>query len=175
MREYKLYINGEFVEAESKQTFDSINPFDQQVVAKVARAGIVDAQGAIRAARDAFDNGPWRWMPHGERSVLLKAVSDKINERAKELIALEVDYSGSTVRKAKEDIFLSARCMNYYSKLAATELIENVEGLTKPGFSQNLLVREPIGVVAAIIPWNFPLKMAIWKLGPALAAGNTLV
>jgi acyl-CoA reductase-like NAD-dependent aldehyde dehydrogenase len=65
--------------------------------------------------------------------------------------------------------------MNYYSKLAANELIENVEGLTKPGFSQNLLVREPIGVVAAIIPWNFPLKMAVWKLGPALAAGNTLV
>ena len=175
MREYKLYINGEFVEAESKQTFDSINPFDQQVVAKVARAGIVDAQGAIRAARDAFDNGPWRRMPHGERSVLLKAVSDKINERAKELIALEVDDSGSTVRKAKEDIFLSARCMNYYSKLAAIELTENVEGLTKPGFSQNLLIREPIGVVAAIIPWNFPLKMAVWKLGPALADGNTLV
>ena len=175
MREYKLYINGEFVEAESKQTFDSINPFNQQVVAKVARAGVVDARGAIRAAREAFDNGPWRRMSHSERSVLLKAVSDKINERAKELIALEVEDSGSTVRKAKEDIFLSARCMNYYSKLAANELIENVEGLTKPGFSQNLLVREPIGVVAAIIPWNFPLKMAIWKLGPALAAGNTLV
>jgi acyl-CoA reductase-like NAD-dependent aldehyde dehydrogenase len=175
MREYALYINGEFVEAESKQTFDSINPINQQVVAKVARAGVVDAQGAIRVAREAFDNGPWRRMSHGERSVLLNAVSDKINERAKELIALEVEDSGSTVRKAKEDISLSARCMNYYSKLAANELIENVEGLTKPGFSQNLLVREPIGVVAAIIPWNFPLKMAIWKLGPVLAAGNTLV
>ena len=114
-------------------------------------------------------------VAYAERSALLKAVSDKINERAKELIALEVDDSGSTVRKAKEDIFLSARCMNYYSKLAANDLTENVEGLTKPGFSQNLLLREPIGVVAAIIPWNFPLKMAVWKLGPALAAGNTVV
>ncbi|MGA7160183.1 MAG: aldehyde dehydrogenase family protein [Bacteroidota bacterium] len=175
MREYRLYINGEFVDAESKQTFDSIDPFNRQVVASVARGGVIDAQKAIRAARNAFDNGPWARMPRGERSNLLKAVSDKINEKAKDLIALEVQDSGSTVRKAKEDIFLSARCMNYFSKLAAADLTENVEGLSKPGFSQNLLIREPIGVVAAIIPWNFPLKMAVWKLGPALAAGNTLV
>ena len=175
MREYKLYINGEFVDAESKQTFNSINPFNQQIVARAARAGIFDAQKAIRAAREAFDNGPWRRMPRNERSAFLKGVSDKINERAKELVALEVDDSGSTIRKAKEDIFLSARCMNYYSKIAANELSENVEGLSKPGFSQNILVREPLGVSAAIIPWNFPLKMAVWKLGPALAAGNTIV
>ena len=83
MREYRLYINGEFVDAESKQTFDSINPFNQQVVAKVARAGVIDAQRAISAARDAFDNGPWRRMPRSERSALLKAVSDKINETSK--------------------------------------------------------------------------------------------
>jgi len=175
MREYKLYINGEFVDAESTLTFESINPFDQHVVAKVARAGVIDAQKAIRAARNAFDNGPWRRMPNSERSGLLKGISDKINEKAKELIGLEVDDSGSTVRKAKEDIFLSARCMNYYSKLAANEFSENVDGLSKPGFSQNILVHEPIGVAAAIIPWNFPLKMAVWKLGPALAAGNTIV
>jgi len=79
------------------------------------------------------------------------------------------------VRKAKEDIFLSARCMNYYSKLAANDLTENVEGLSKPRFFRNILVREPIGIAAAIIQWNFPLEMAVWKLGPALAAGNTLV
>jgi aldehyde dehydrogenase (NAD+) len=175
MREYKLYINGEFVDAESKLTFDSINPFNQRVVATAARAGVSDAQRAIRAARNAFDNGPWRRMPNSERSGLLKRVSDKINEKAKELIALEVDDSGSTVRKAKEDVFLSARCMNYYSKLATNDFSENVEGLSKPGFSQNILVHEPIGVAAAIIPWNFPLKMAVWKLGPALAAGNTIV
>jgi acyl-CoA reductase-like NAD-dependent aldehyde dehydrogenase len=65
--------------------------------------------------------------------------------------------------------------MYYFSKLAALDLSEPVDGLNKPGFSKNLLVREPIGVVGAIIPWNFPLKMAVWKLGPALAAGNTLV
>lgn len=175
MREYQLYINGEFTESASRQTFESINPFNREVVAKVARGGIVDAQRAIRSAREAFDSGPWSRMSYSDRSALLKAVSDKINERSKELIALEVEDSGSTVRKAKEDIFLSARCMNYFSKLAAVEFTENIEGLTKAGFSQNLLLHEPVGVVSAIIPWNFPLKMAVWKLGPALAAGNTIV
>jgi aldehyde dehydrogenase (NAD+) len=114
-------------------------------------------------------------MSGQERAALIKAISDKINERAKDLASLEVADSGSTIRKAKEDVFLSARSMNYFSKLAVLDLTEPVEGLGKPGFSENILVREPIGVVAAIIPWNFPLKMAVWKLGPALAAGNTVI
>ena len=175
MHEYQLYINGEFVESKSNQTFDSINPFDQTVVARVARAGVEDARRAVDAARKAFDEGPWPGMSREERSALLKAVSDKVNGRQKELVGLEVDDSGSTVRKAKEDIYLSARNMYYFSKLAALDLMEPIQELSKPGFSQNFIVREPIGVVAAIIPWNFPLKMAIWKIGPALAAGNTVV
>jgi acyl-CoA reductase-like NAD-dependent aldehyde dehydrogenase len=175
VREYLLYINGEFVEAVSKQTFDSINPFSQEVVARVARAGQEDARRAIQAARKAFDEGPWTRMSKEERSALIKAVADKLNEKKSEFEQLEVADSGSTIRKAREDVYLSARAMNYFSKLASREMIEPIEGLSKPGFSQNLLVREPIGVVAAIIPWNFPLKMAIWKLGPALAAGNTVV
>jgi aldehyde dehydrogenase (NAD+) len=175
MLSYQLYINGEFADSASKQTFDSINPFNQEVVARVARANADDAKRAVAAARDAFDNGPWQRMPREERAALLKALSDKINERTNELIALEVADSGSTVRKAKEDVYLSARTMNFWSKMAATELTENIEGLSRPGVSQNLILREPIGVVGAIIPWNFPLKMAVWKLGPALAAGNTIV
>ena len=175
MREYQLYINGQFVESASKKTFESINPFDQSVIARISRPGVEDAKRAVEAARQAFDEGPWPRMTREERSVLLKAVSDKINERQKELIELEVEDSGSTVRKAKEDVYLSARSMNYFSKLAALELKEPIQELSKPGFSQNFIVREPIGVVAAIIPWNFPLKMAIWKIGPALAAGNTVV
>jgi len=171
----RLFIDGEFVDAASKTTFASINPFNSTVIASVARAGVQDAHAAVTAARKAFDEGPWPRMKREERSAILKAISDKINERQKELIALEVADSGSTVRKAKEDIYLSARNMNYFSKLAAADLTETIEGLNKPGFSQNLLVREPVGVVGAIIPWNFPLKMAIWKIGPALAAGNTVV
>lgn len=175
MLTYQLFINGEFVDSVSRQTFDSINPFNQEIVARVARANAEDAKRAIAAAREAFDNGPWSQMPKEERSAMIKAISDKINERQKELVALEVADSGSTIRKAKEDVYLSARNMNYFSKLAIVDLTETIEGLSKPGFSQNFIVREPVGVVGAIIPWNFPLKMAIWKLGPALAAGNTVV
>lgn len=175
MKEYQLYIGGEFVNSVSGQTFDSLNPYNQNVVANVARAGVEDVHHAVMAARKAFDDGRWTGLSNEKRSALLKAISDAINEKKNELELLEVEDSGSTIRKAKEDVYLSARSMNYFSKLAAMDLTTSIEGLSKPGFSQNLLVREPIGVVAAIIPWNFPLKMAVWKLGPALAAGNTVV
>ncbi|MEX1140481.1 MAG: aldehyde dehydrogenase family protein [Bacteroidota bacterium] len=175
MREYQLYIDGAFVPAVAGKTFESINPYNQEKVAVIARAEERDVAQAVSAARAAFETGPWLRMSGQERSALIKGISDKINERAKELASLEVADSGSTIRKAKEDIFLSARSMNYFSKLAALDLTEPVEGLGKPGFSENIIVREPIGVVAAIIPWNFPLKMAVWKLGPALAAGNTVI
>ncbi len=175
MKESLLYINGAFVPAADGRTFDSINPHDGQIVARTARAGVDDVNAAVAAARRAFDDGPWPRMSGNERSALIKSISDKINERTAELERLEIDESGSTVRKVRDDIKLSARAMYYFSKLAAGERTEPVEGLSKPGFSQNLIVREPVGVVAAIIPWNFPLKMAVWKLGPALAAGNTVV
>lgn len=175
MREYQLYIDGAFAPAAAGKTFESINPYNQETIAVIARAEERDVARAVAAARLAFESGPWTKMSGQERSALIKGISDKINERAKELVALEVADSGSTIRKAKEDIFLSARSMNYFSKLAAMDLTEPVEGLGKPGFSENIIVREPIGVVAAIIPWNFPLKMAVWKLGPALAAGNTVI
>jgi len=175
MREYQLYIGGEFVPSVSKETYVSINPWNQEPVARVARANAEDARRAIAAARKGFDAGPWPRMTKEERSALIKAVSDKINERKADLEKLEVDDSGSTMRKAKEDVFLSARAMNYFSKLAITENAAPVDGLSRPGFSRNILQREPVGVVGAITPWNFPLKMAVWKLGPALAAGNTVV
>ena len=175
MQSYQLYIGGRFVDSVTGKTFESINPFNQEPVARVAHAGVEDARRAIESARTAFDQGPWPTMNAAERSALLKKVSDAINARKSELEQLEVMDSGSTLRKAKEDVFLSARAMNYFSKLAALDQSEPIEGLSKPGFSQNLLAHEPIGVVSAIIPWNFPLKMAIWKLGPALAAGNTVV
>src|SRR5258708_5075138 len=91
---------------------------------------------------------------HCSHSSTGKSVSDKINERKNELEQLEVEDSGSAIRKAKEDIFLSARAMNYFSKLALMDLTEQVDGLSKPGFSRNVLLRGPVGVVAAITPWN---------------------
>ena len=175
MRDYSLYINGEFVPSLSGQKFDSINPYNQEIVARVDRANAEDGKKAIAAARKAFDNGPWPRMSRDERAALLKSVSDKLNERKSEFEQLEIEDSGSTLRKAKDDIYLSARAMSYFSKLAVLDPVAPLDALSKPGFSRNLLVHEPVGVVSAIIPWNFPLKMAIWKLGPALAAGNTVV
>ncbi len=175
MRNYQLFIGNKFVDAADGQTFQSVNPFNQEVIASLAKAGSTDARKAVESARSAFDSGPWPRMPRDERAKFLKAISDKINENARLLTDLEVADSGSTLKKAKEDIYLSARNMNGFSKLAQLDLEEQLDTVSKPGYSKNVLVHEPVGVVACIIPWNFPLKMAVWKLGPALAAGNTVV
>ena len=175
MEKYLLYINGEFRESSDNQTFYSVNPATEEVIAKISKATLKDTQDAITAARNAFDSGIWSELPREERSRIIKQIVDKINENAKKLTELEVMDSGSTIKKAGEDIFLSAKSLNYFSKMASVDLDENVEGLTKEGVSKNIIRREPMGVCALITPWNFPLKMAIWKLGPALAAGNTVI
>jgi acyl-CoA reductase-like NAD-dependent aldehyde dehydrogenase len=175
VREYRLFINDDFVEGSAGRTFPSLNPFNGEPVATFVRADAGDADRAVRAARAAFDRGDWPRMPREERSALLKKLSEKISAESALLVDLEVADSGSTLKKAKEDIFLSARNLSGFAKLALTDLTEQLDGVSRPGFSTNILIREPVGVVAAIIPWNFPLKMAIWKLGPALAAGNTVV
>lgn len=175
MEKYLLYINGEFRESSDGSTFDAVNPANGEVIAKVARATVKDAQDAADAARRAFDSGIWSDLPGEERGRIIKQIVDKINENAKKLSKLEVADSGSTIKKAGEDVFLSAKSLNFYSKLASVNLNEEVEGLSKPGVSKNIVRYEPIGVCALITPWNFPLKMAIWKLGPALAAGCTVI
>jgi aldehyde dehydrogenase (NAD+) len=175
VRTYQLFINNEFSDAAEKREFTTLNPFNQQATATFARAGAADVDRAVRAARTAFDGGPWPRMPREERAQFIKAIADKITENKKLLIELEVADSGSTLRKAGEDIYLSARNLASFAKLGVMDLDGELDGVSKAGFSKNLLLREPIGVVAAIIPWNFPLKMAIWKLGPALATGNTVV
>ena len=175
MENYLLYINGEFRESEDKQTFDAVNPANGEVIAKISSATVKDADAAVDAARKAFDSGVWSNLPGEERSRIIKQIVDKINENAKKLTELEVLDSGSTIRKAGEDVFLSAKSLNFFSKMASVDLNEDIAGLSKEGVSKNILRREPLGVCALITPWNFPLKMAIWKLGPALAAGNTVV
>ena len=175
MEKYLLYVNGELKESKDNSFFDAINPADGSVIAQVAKAGYDDALEAIHAAREAFDQGPWTKMSGEERGKILKQISDKINEHTAKLVELEVLDAGSTLRKAGEDIFLSAKSMNYFSKMASVSLEENIEGLTREGVSKNIIVREPVGVVSAIIPWNFPFKMFIWKIAPALAAGCTIV
>ena len=175
MPDYQLYINGRFVDAAGGARFVSINPATGEELAGFVRAGSADVDAAVRAAREAFDRGPWRRMAGAERSALIKALADAIAANAKPLTALEVADSGSTIKKAKEDVYLSGRALAQFSKMALLEQESPLDGVSRPGFSRNMLRWEPAGVVGAIIPWNFPLKMAVWKLGPALAAGNTIV
>lgn len=175
MEKYLLYINGEFCESSDGGIFKAINPANGEIAAEISKATIDDTRSAIDAARKAFDSGIWSGLPGEERSRIIKQIVDKINENAKRLTLLEVADSGSTIKKAGEDVFLSAKSLNHCSKLALLNLDEEVEGLSKPGVSKNIVKREPIGVCGLITPWNFPLKMAIWKLGPALAAGCTVI
>ncbi|MBK9333578.1 MAG: aldehyde dehydrogenase family protein [Ignavibacteria bacterium] len=175
MVKYQLYINGEFCDSEDGKTFMATDPANGEVIAEISKAGISDTKKAVAAARKAFDSGVWSGLSGEERSRILKQLVDKINENAEKLTGLEVKDSGSTVRKAGEDIFLSAKSLNYFSKAAAVNFNEDIPGLSKEGVSKNIIRYEPVGVCALIIPWNFPLKMAIWKLGPALAAGNTVI
>lgn len=175
LKEYQLFINGEFLPAAAGETFESINPYNQEVVARFARGRAADIDNAVAAARKAFDEGPWPKMSGEERGKYIKALADKLNEKSKDLIPLEIADSGSTLKKAQGDLWVSANQMKYFSRLASTKMDEPLEDLSKPGVSKNFVIREPIGVCGQIIPWNFPLMMAVWKLGPALAAGCTVV
>lgn len=175
MREYQLLIDGKFVPAADGKTFESVNPFTAEPVARVARGQKADVDKAVAAARKAFDEGPWPRMSGEERSRILKGIAEKIEAASADLVALMIEESGSTYRKAKGEVWLSGKNMGYFAKLANRDFTRPIESLSKPGVSRNLIAREPVGVCAQIIPWNFPLQMAIWKLGPALAAGNTVV
>jgi len=174
MSDYKLYIGGKFTDSSSGGTFDSINPFDRSINAKIPNATIADTRNAISSAREAFDSGVWSDMPAEKRSAIIKDIAQKLKENSSRLQELEIKDSGSTFKKSKDDMFLAYRAGSIFSKLALVNLNEDA-GISKEGVSKNLLERQPIGVVSAIVPWNFPLQMAMWKIGPALAAGCTIV
>jgi aldehyde dehydrogenase (NAD+) len=177
MQQFQLLINGNLVPAVAGETFQSLNPFTGDPVAEVPRGRAADIDHAVAAARKAFDEGPWPRMSREERSEILHQVAALLQDKATaaQLTQWVVAESGSTARKAKGEVWLSGKQLAYFADLAKRDLTETIEDLSQPGVSKNLIVHEPIGVCAQIIPWNFPLSMAIWKLGAALAAGNTVV
>ena len=174
MKEIKLFINGEF--RTSKQDFISTNPANGEAVAKVFIPSEKDIDQAVDAAEAAFNSSEWRSMDQNQRADILEAISAKMKERRDELINLEVADSGSALRKAKADINNAAS----YFKVLAGQLRKfqfevKDESASRDGFSTNYKLYEPIGVCAQIIPWNFPLVMAAWKIGPVIASGCTTV
>jgi aldehyde dehydrogenase (NAD+) len=174
--EIKLFINGHFRDSSEKIIRTSYDPSNGQEVAKYHVASNEDVISAVNAARDAFYNPEWKNMSQDNRADLLLKIAEKIKERAKEIVDIEVRDSGSTLRKAKADVHNTSAFFKVMSKVARDlKLTIKDESASRAGFSQNFREYAPIGVCAQIIPWNFPLVMAGWKLGPVLATGCTTV
>lgn len=172
VKQYQLYINGEFVDSHSGRTFEAINPANQEVLGVCPQADATDVDRAVQAARQAFDSGSWPGKTHQERGRILLRLAEKIRSRSDELARLECLNTGKPIVEAEADIADVATCFEYYGGLA-TKI--HGEVLPVPDNALSLALKEPVGVAGQIIPWNYPLLMAAWKLAPALAAGCTCV
>jgi betaine-aldehyde dehydrogenase len=169
---YKLVIDGQLVDATNGETFKTVSPANNETVGVVAQASVEDVNLAVAAARRAFDDGRWSRMAPVERSNRMRAVATILRERVDDLARLETLNCGKIIVESRADVLNSAACFDYYANLAGQMWGETIP-MNGPQFDYT--VREPVGVCAQIIPWNFPLLMAAWKLGPALAAGNTVI
>src|SRR3954469_3412161 len=168
----QLFINGEWRDSASRQTLDVINPATEEVVASVPSADRADVDAAVAAARAAL-NGPWGQLAARERGRLLWRLGELLMERADEVARLETLHNGKPIFESRHvEVPASAECLQYYAGWA-----DKIHGETIPvkGSYLTYTLREPVGVVAAIVPWNFPLLLTSWKVGPALACGNTLI
>jgi betaine-aldehyde dehydrogenase len=171
---YKMLIDGEWRDAKSGATFDVINPATEEPIAKVANGGKEEIDAAIDAARAAFDSGVWSNKTPAERSVILWKMADMVEKQLMRLAELETRNVGKTIKYSRDsDMPFIIDNLRFFAGAA-----RNLEGKSVANFSGiglSMIKREPIGVVGAIVPWNYPLYIAIWKIAPALAAGNTLV
>ncbi|CAL5374868.1 unnamed protein product [Camellia sinensis] len=169
----QLLINGQFVDSASGKTFPTLDPRTGEVIAHVAEGETEDINHAVAAARKAFDEGPWPRMTAYERSRILLHFADLVEKHSDEIAALETWNNGKPYEQAaKSELPLFVRLFHYYAGWA-----DKIHGLTVPADGQYHVqtLHEPIGVAGQIIPWNFPLVMFAWKVGPALACGNTIV
>ena len=168
-----IYIDGAFRDARSGATFATINPATEQAITHVAAGGAADVDDAVRSARAAFDSGAWSRMAPGERKAIMLRLVALIGEHAHELALLDSLDMGKPVTEAYTiDVPGAAGVFQFYAE-AIDKLYDEVAP-TGPG-DLALVRREPLGVIGAVVPWNFPLDLASWKLGPALAAGNSVV
>jgi betaine-aldehyde dehydrogenase len=172
VKTYEMLINGKFVKAKNGGVREITDPANGEILGVVPEAGRADVKLAILAAREAFDNGPWRKTTAQDRGKLLFKIGDLIRANAKELAELEVRNMGKPLAEAEYDVADAANCFEFYGGLA-TKI--HGETMSVPANSLSFVVREPVGVCGQIIPWNYPLLMSAWKLAPALAAGCTAV
>ncbi|XP_074273845.1 aldehyde dehydrogenase family 2 member C4-like [Silene latifolia] len=169
----KLFINGDFVDAISGKTFETIDPRNGEVIATIAEGDSEDVDLAVKAAREAFDHGPWPRMSGYERGRVMMKLADLIDEHIEELAALDTMDAGKLFVMGKAlDIPDAAHCLRYFAG-AADKIHGNTLKMSRA--MQAYTLREPFGVVAHIIPWNFPTTMFFMKVAPALAAGCTMI
>jgi len=172
VRTYQMYINGESVDSKSSKTFPVYDPSTEEVIAQVPDANAEDVNRAVAAAKAAFEDGPWASTTAQERGRVLFRLAEKIRQNAVMLAELEARNCGKPIVEAEFDINDVATCFEYYGGLA-TKILGYVNPV--PDNAMSLSLKEPVGVAGQIIPWNYPLLMAAWKLAPALAAGCTCV
>jgi aldehyde dehydrogenase (NAD+) len=172
IRETRHFIQNDWVEPADGGWFETFNPATGEAIAKVASGTAADIDKAVRAARRALESGPWSTMDAADRGRLLYRLADLIEKDARELATLESLNAGKTIKDSLGDMGAVANCLRYYAGWA-----DKIEGRTPPvrGGIFSYTLRQPVGVVGQIIPWNFPLLMLAWKWGPALACGNTIV
>jgi aldehyde dehydrogenase (NAD+) len=172
VKDQPLFIGGKFVDSVSGKTFSAINPATGETICQVAEADKADVDLAVKAARKALEAGPWKTMDAADRGRLLYKLADRIEQNAEELATLEALNSGKIISDARGDLQGVVNTLRYYAGWA-----DKIEGRTVPvrGNFLSYTLRQPVGVVGQIIPWNFPLLMLAWKWGPALACGNTVV
>jgi 4-guanidinobutyraldehyde dehydrogenase/NAD-dependent aldehyde dehydrogenase len=169
----RAFIDGRYVDAASGETFDCISPVDGRLLAKVAATDAADVDAAVVAARTAFDGGAWSAQAPAKRKLVLLKFAELIRAHREELALLETLDMGKPIADSLNvDMRAVVNCLRWYA-----EAIDKVYGEVAPTGPQALalITREPVGVVGAIVPWNFPLLMAMWKLAPALATGNSVV
>src|SRR6202011_5214695 len=172
VRTYQLYINGEWVGSKSNKTFPVYDPASEEVIAQAPDANADDVNRAVAAAKTAFEDGPWATTTAQERGRGLFRLADKIRQNTAMLAELESRNTGKPIVEAEYDIADVATCFEYYGGLAP-QVLGHVNPVSANAFGFS--VRATVGVAAQIIPWNFPLLMAAWKLAPALAAGCTCI
>jgi acyl-CoA reductase-like NAD-dependent aldehyde dehydrogenase len=173
VRKYRMLIGGEWVGAQSGKTFESTNPYTGRVWATAPEADEEDVDRAVKAAREAFDEGPWGTMTGTERARLMRRLAELIAENADDLAVVESTDNGKLIREMGGQLNALPEWYYYFAGAA-----DKIQGETIPSHNPSFFVytrREPMGVVGAIVPWNSPLLLLTWKLAPALAAGCTFV
>ena len=171
-RQQGLLIGKDWYKASGGDPIAVVNPADGKIISFIGEASADDVDRAVAAARNAFDNGPWPSMKPGERAEIMFKIASLMEHYAEELAQLETLDNGKPIKFARGEIFASAGAIRYFAGWV-DKIHGSTHNVNMPGDYHVYTLKEPVGVVALIVPWNYPIVMAAMKLGPALAAGCT--